>query len=745
MHTGHSAHTRSRSAACRPRKLHVGHGALACLLTAKVAGFHIAPTNAFHTKQPMRIRGGHIVAAAQQPGYQMPPPSVAELADAKPIPGVSVQPRKREYLLHMTSSSMLTLEDVSAPVLKLGGARFNPCTLIPHGGGGISGYHSALEVQSIQTGQRREVSGLPPNARIEHLTWSPDGTKMAFSLRTTEDGANATAQLWLLEIEAAAAAPVLPAQPLNAVLGSPFHWLPDSGGLVVKRPVGTRSTEPARPTQSTSPSVQESVGDGTKAAVRTYPDLLASEADAAAFRHYTTVQLEELRLADGAPLGTVSRTRALGPPAMTYGISSSPDGNHLLTVSIQPDEMSYSIPWSRFGRLVQVLPLGGDASDAAPRPLLATAALEAMPIGQDAARPGPRGFEWRPDLPATLIYAEALDDGDPKREDVESRDRLMLLAAPFDGEPTEVVRTKSRYLSLEWAADGTALVWTRWYKTRTTSILLVEPAGEPRLYMEYDFSDGYGHPGAPLVEPGPWGRSVLRRYDADGEGGGLLWAGSGESEDGARPFLDVRSWSDGAFVRRLWRGAVGCYDSLSAVLPSATSVAVASDAVGSGAELILVTRRQTQTQPPQMLLRAVSARSIAAASSDPTSVEARADYSTVLATLTSPAHPQPSLEGISKALIKYERADGVALSGTLYTPSGYDANADGPLPTILWAYPREFKSKGSAGQVRGSEHTFTMVHWGSPLFWLTRGYAVLDGFAMPIIGAPPYLTRHPRA
>ena len=285
---------------------------------------------------------------------------------------------------------------------------------------------------------------------------------------------------------------------------------------------------------------------------------------------------------------------------------------------------------------------------------------------------------------------------------------------------------------MEWSADGAALVWTRWYQTRTTSIMFVEPAGESRLYMEYDYSDGYTHPGSPLSEPGPWGRSVLRRHD----GGGLLWAGGGESADGARPFLDERSYSDGKFVRRLWRGAVGCYDSLSAVLPAEASAAVAPEAVASGVEVILLTRRQTQTVPPQMLLRAVSAESAAAASADALSDEARADSSTILATLSSPDHPQPSLKGISKTLIRYKRADGVDLSGTLYTPAGYDAATDGPLPTILWAYPREFKSKGSAGQVRGSEHTFTMIRWASPLFWLTRGYAVLDGFAMPIIGAP---------
>ena len=201
----------------------------------------------------------------------MPPQEVAELADAKPIPSVSAQPRKREYLLYMTSSSMLTLEDVVAPVLKLGGARFNPCTLIPHGSGGINGYVSALEVQSIRTGERRAVSGLPESARIEHLTWSPDGSTLAFSLRTSETSEegddSSIARLWLLDVATAAAAPVQPAQPLNAILGIPFHWLPDSQRIIIKRPIGKRSTAPKPVGLPTSPSVQQSAGDGTKAAV----------------------------------------------------------------------------------------------------------------------------------------------------------------------------------------------------------------------------------------------------------------------------------------------------------------------------------------------------------------------------------------------------------------------------------------------------------------------------------------------
>jgi hypothetical protein len=37
------------------------------------------------------------------------------------------------------------------------------------------------------------------------------------------------------------------------------------------------------------------------------------------------------------------------------------------------------------------------------------------------------------------------------------------------------------------------------------------------------------------------------------------------------------------------------------------------------------------------------------------------------------------------------------LTASLYTPPGYDKDRDGPLPCILWAYPREFKNKVMEG------------------------------------------------
>ena len=75
----------------------------------------------------------------------------------------------------------------------------------------------------------------------------------------------------------------------------------------------------------------------------------------------------------------------------------------------------------------------------------------------------------------------------------------------------------------------------------------------------------------------------------------------------------------------------------------------------------------------------------------------------MVSVLSDPPHPQPSLRGARKELVRYARADGVMLSATLHTPPGYDAGRDGPLPTILWAYPREYKSSKSAEQARGAQ------------------------------------------
>ena len=95
---------------------------------------------------------------------------------------------------------------------------------------------------------------------------------------------------------------------------------------------------------------------------------------------------------------------------------------------------------------------------------------------------------------------------------------------------------------------------------------------------------------------------------------------------------------------------------------------------------------------------------------------------------TAPTHitdPAPVLRGIKKQLVTYKRADGVPLSFTLYLPPDYKpGNA---LPTVVWAYPREFTDPGRPGRSSGSPNRFTTLRGPSHLFFLLQGYAVLDG------------------
>jgi dipeptidyl aminopeptidase/acylaminoacyl peptidase len=76
------------------------------------------------------------------------------------------------------------------------------------------------------------------------------------------------------------------------------------------------------------------------------------------------------------------------------------------------------------------------------------------------------------------------------------------------------------------------------------------------------------------------------------------------------------------------------------------------------------------------------------------------------------------------------------LSGMLHLPPGYDPAADGRLPLVVWAYPLDYGSADTAGQIRGSTQSFTRLTALDPAFFVLRGYAVLADATMPVIGDP---------
>lgn len=605
-----------------------------------------------------------------QEGYRMPDPALVELVDAPLTPALSLSPDRTRVLL-LERAPVPTIADLAAPEVRLAGLRFNPDTLASN----RDTHFTRLVVKTIADGAETPITGFPAGAKITQVSWSPDGRHLAAVLFTGER----PGELWVAEV-ATARARALTGPVLHAVLGDPVDWL-DAGTLLATVVPPDRGPPPARDVTAIQPIVQENTGRAAPA--RTYQDLLASPADEAEFEYHATTELVRVIL-DGT-------RQSLGLRGL-LSVTPSPDGRHLLLRSIiRP--YSYTVPLSRFPVRLSV-----HAADGRLLRELGTLPLaDNIPIAAGSTRPGPRSVGWRADAPATLAWFEARDGGDGARA-AEVRDELLMLPAPFTGDPVSVLTLGLRASGLAWGDATRALVtesWTRARRTRTWLFDPSRPGTPPTLVFDRSSEDRYVNPGEPVLTPGPFGRAVLQ-FTPDGRG--LFLSGLGASPEGNQPFLDRFTLADRT-ATRLWRSRGEMYENLVALLDPA------------GARILTV--RESPETPPNYFVRDLAAGTERAFTAFP--------------------HPYPRFAGVRKELIRYPRADGVQLTGNLYLPPGWDPS-QGPLPTLLWAYPREFRSADAASQVRDSPHRFVRISPSGPLPFLLLGYAVLDDPAMPIIG-----------
>ena len=606
--------------------------------------------------------------------YQSPAPVLVDLVDAPPTPAVSLGP-DRQWMLIQERPALQGIDELAERELRLAGLRIRPRTHGPSRDRFVVG----LSLTSVAVGSPREVRGLPQSPRLGNFEWSPDGSHVAFT-HTADEGL----ELWVLAT-ATGEARRLTGPRLNLAGRVEPRWLASGRALVVPLVPSDLGPEPPAPEVPAGPVIRESTGESAPA--RTYQDLLESPHDEALFEHYLTAQVARVGLD-----GTVT---PLGEPGLLWELDPSPDGRYLLVETLHRP-FSYLVPAYRFPRRVEVW----RAEDGERVVTLVDLPLqENVPIPFGSVPTGPRSHQWRADADATVAWAEALDGGDAGAE-AEVRDQVFFLSAPFSGEPTPLITLGLRLGGIEWGTDELALVSEWWWKTRRTRTFRVRPGApetEPELLFDRSFEDRYNDPGSPLTAPDPRGRSVLQT-GADGES--LFLVGDGASPEGDRPFLDVFDL-ESLESRRLFRSRAPYYE---------RPVEVLDDR----GERVL-TRRESVDEPPNYFLRDL-------------------DEEGGLRPLTRFPHPTPQLAGIRKELIRYPREDGVQLTGTLYLPADHNPAEDGPLPVVMWAYPREFKSADAAGQVTDSPYRFDRVGWWSALLWLTRGYAVLDGPTLPIVG-----------
>jgi len=607
-------------------------------------------------------------AALAQEGYKKPPKEVLDILNAPTTPGASVSPT-RDNMILTTGLRYPPLADLAQPVLRIAGRRINPATNAPF----RFQYSVGLMLKRIADGSEIKID-VPPGAKISGLEWSDDGKHFAF-LNTTPTRVEA----WVGD---AATGKIhnLKGITVNSTIGNPLGWMPDNRTLLVQLVPATRGPAPATPAVPPEPNTQES--SGRPGPVRTYEDMLKSPHDENLYEYYATSQLALVDSSTG-------RATTLGQPAIFQGVDAAPGGHHLLVTRLHRP-FSYLFPDSAFPKDIEVWDSKGKlVYKVASLPL-----ADQVPI--NGVTTGPRSVRWRPNEPATLVWAKALDDGDPKKQ-VPYRDTVLMLKAPFNGPPVELLKTEQRFAAGGFGEKGSLFYYSdfdrdkRWQ--RTFVFYLDKPDVAPKLVSSRNQGDRYNDPGTPVTRVASGQRAILQ------DGDFIYLTGTGASPEGDRPFLDRLNLQT-LKTERIFRSESNSYE---------TVVALLSD---DGKQFL--TRRESPTEAPNYFIRTAG--------------------ETTARALTQFPDPTPQLRGIKKQLITYKRADGVQCSFTLYLPPNYKPGTR--LPTVVWAYPLEFTDASTASQVTGSTQRATSIVGPSHLFFLLEGYAVLDDTTMPIVGTP---------
>jgi len=605
--------------------------------------------------------------------YQKPSQEILDLVDVSLAPSVLMDESK-DFMILISRDLYGSIEELSQEELRLGGLRIDPKTNI----GSRVTYYNNLQVKNLKEKKAElvQVKNMPNNPKLTNFKWSPNQEKLAFT-HTTENGV----EVHVLDV-ATATVSKLTSDNINANIGDVINWFDDGKSLLIKTVSENKkeliNTETAVPT---GPTI--SVNDGKKAQNRTYQDLLSNKNDEFNFEQLALSTIYKVNL-DGTSEKWLESN-------MYTSINFSPDGNYVMVETIEKP-FSYLVPYSRFPSKTTIYTKEGGKVET----VLEVPLIEDLPQGFMAVREGKRNFSWRDDKAATLIFTKALDGGDPENE-VPFRDETFEMEAPFNGNERSILKTINRMSSIQWANNSVAIASDYWINTRNTKTYAFNPSDaseEPRIVADRNYQDAYSHPGNFVTKRNSFGRSVLALSNNK-----AYLLGAGHTEEGQFPFLDEINLSD-LKKERIYQSKY------------ADKVESLNDYDIESNQLLV--RIESPTEYPNYSFRDLKGNK--------------------LKQITFFKNPFVSIQNVHKEVINYKRADGLDLTGTLYLPLGYNLKSKEKMPMIIWAYPTEYKDKSSAGQNTQNPNKFTFPFYGSMIYWVTKGYVVLDNASFPIVG-----------
>ena len=460
--------------------------------------------------------------AQQNLTYQQPSNEILELADVELAPGVQID-SKGEQMVLLYRNQYKSIAELSETELRLAGLRINPVTNI----GSRTNYYTNIKVKGIKDKDAKQVSGLPENARLSGFRWSPDESMIA-CLNTTSTGV----EVWVLNIANAKVTKLTDAK-VNANMGSTINWFKDNQNLLVKMLPADRkpliNTAVAVPT---GPTV--SVSNGAKAQNRTYQDLLKTPNDEFNFEQLARSEIKKVSI-DGKV------DDFLGAD-MYRSIIFSPDGNYVMITKVKKP-FSYLVTFGRFPSESTMYSKNGNIVTVVNEVPLD----EVRPKGFMSTRLGKRNMIWRGDKPSTLVWAEALDSGDPAIE-AEYRDAVYEQNAPFNGPKKMILKTKQRFAGIEWGNDNSAMAYDYWWNTRNTKTYMFNPStAEAKVISDRNYQDVYSDPGNFVTSKNEYGSYTLNM-----NGDKIYLMGNGYSKEGQFPFIDEYNTKTGK-TKRLYQ------------------------------------------------------------------------------------------------------------------------------------------------------------------------------------------------
>ena len=601
--------------------------------------------------------------------YQKPSKEILDLVDVKLAPATLIDDA-RENIIFLYRDSYKSIDELSKEEMRLGGLRIDPKTNI----GSRVTYYNEIKIQKIGSNDIKKVKGLPKNPRLANFSWSPKQRYIAMT-HTTNEGVEA----WYIDIKKAKAKRLTKAI-VNANMRDAINWFADGKSILVKvLPKDKKALIDSKTAVPVGATI--SVSDGKKAQNRTYQDLLKNKNDEFNFEQLARSELVKVSLK-----GRKSKWLNAG---MYGSVSFSPDGNYVLVTEYKKP-FSYLVPYSRFPFSQRVYNKKGKQI----KTIVDVPLIEDLPKGFMAVREGRRSVQWRSDTPSSIVFVEALDGGDPKKE-VEHRDQLSQLDAPFSGEAKVIFKSRDRFYQAIWGDNNKAIAYDYWWNTRNVRTYLFNPnnpSQKPSVLFDRNYQDRYNDPGNFVTKRNQYGRSIVDIVD-----GGVFLLGDGFSKEGQFPFIDklnLESQESSRLYQSKYRDKVEDIRDFDSESKTA------------------LVRIESKNEYPNYYFRDLDSND--------------------LTSLTQFENPFKSIQNVRKEVLKYQREDGLELSATLYFPLDYKEGEKYPM--ILWAYPREFKDKASAGQNTQNPNEFTYPFYGSPIYWVTKGYVVLDDAAFPIVG-----------